>query len=203
MFTSSRNSAEPLSGARIVAALKTAGITYVVSVPDISTSEGLLWPISRDPDLKLIRVCKEDEAIGIATGLWATGGRSVILIQNTGFFYALNAIRVLAMEYEQPICLMIGLLLKEPDKQPKDSVRYGVRLVPPVLEALASPTTRSTRAPRWTRLPPISTRPIESRVHTPFCWEGRRLHDETTGRAPRHRQSRPGRERRLDLFQRL
>ena len=136
MSTSSPNEAEPLSGARIIAALKAANVSHVLSVPDISTSEGLLWPISRDPDLKLIRVCKEDEAIGVATGLWATGKRSVILIQNTGFFYALNAIRVLAMEYEQPICLLIGLLLKEPDKAPGDSTRFGVRLVPPVLDAL-------------------------------------------------------------------
>lgn len=136
MSTSSPNRADGLSGARIVAALKRADIAYVLSVPDISTSDGLLWPISRDPELTLIRVCKEDEAVGIATGLWATGRRSVILIQNTGFFYALNAIRALAMEYEQPICLLIGLLLKEPDKAPNESARYGVRLVPPVLDAM-------------------------------------------------------------------
>lgn len=127
---------EPLSGPRIVAAMKAAGIAHILSVPDISTSDGLLWPISRDPELKLIRVCKEDEAIGIATGLWATGARSVILIQNTGFLYALNAIRVLAMEYRQPICLLIGLLLKEPEKAPRDSSRYGVRIVPPILDVL-------------------------------------------------------------------
>ena len=136
MSTNLQNNAGPLAGSHIIGALKAAGIAHVLSVPDISTSDGLLWPISRDPAFKLIRVCKEDEAIGIATGLWATGTRSVILIQNTGFFYALNAIRVLAMEYEQPICLLIGLLLKEPDKAPQESGRYGVRLVPPVLDAL-------------------------------------------------------------------
>ncbi|WP_201841894.1 decarboxylase [Microvirga zambiensis] len=136
MSTNLLNDVEPLSGSRITSSLKAAGITHVLSVPDISTSDGLLWPVSRDPAFKLIRVCKEDEAIGIATGLWATGTRSVVLIQNTGFFYALNAIRVLAMEYEQPICLLIGLLLKEPDKPPQNSARYGVRLVPPVLDAL-------------------------------------------------------------------
>jgi sulfopyruvate decarboxylase subunit alpha len=136
MSTSSPSEPERLSGARIITALKAAGVNHVLSVPDISTSDGLLWPISCDPQLKLIRVCKEDEAIGIAAGLWATGTRSVILIQNTGFFYALNAIRVLAMEYEQPICLLIGLLLKEADKAPHNSARYSVRLVPAVLGAL-------------------------------------------------------------------
>ncbi len=58
-----------LKGASIVEAIKASGIEYILSVPDIVTSGGLLRPIARDPDFKLIRVCKEDECIGIAAGL--------------------------------------------------------------------------------------------------------------------------------------
>ena len=50
------------SGREIIAAIKAAGVEFVVSVPDIVTSEGLLWPLSSDPELKLVRVCKEDMA---------------------------------------------------------------------------------------------------------------------------------------------
>lgn len=45
-------------------------------------------------------------------------------------------IRSLSGRGAQPICLLVGLLLKEPDKAPRESARYGVRLVPPVLDAL-------------------------------------------------------------------
>jgi len=58
-----------LSGTAIISAIKTAGIKHIVSVPDIVTSDGLLWPIVHDPDLQHIRVCKEDEGVSICVAL--------------------------------------------------------------------------------------------------------------------------------------
>ena len=86
------------------------GIEYVLSVPDIATSSGLLAPIAHDKELRLIRVCKEDECIGIASGLSYCDKRALILIQHTGFLDSINAIRGIAVEYKQPICMMVGLL---------------------------------------------------------------------------------------------
>jgi len=40
-----------------------------------------LAPIAQDKDLRLIRVCKEDECIGIATGLAYSDKRALVLIQ--------------------------------------------------------------------------------------------------------------------------
>jgi sulfopyruvate decarboxylase TPP-binding subunit len=74
-----------LSGAAIIAAIKLSGVEYILSVPDITTSSGLLAPIAQDKTLRLIRVCKEDECIGIASGLSYTDKRALILIQHTGF----------------------------------------------------------------------------------------------------------------------
>jgi sulfopyruvate decarboxylase subunit alpha len=125
-----------LRGASIIAAIKRSGIEFVLSVPDIVTSEGLLRPIAHDPDLRLIRVCKEDECIGIAMGLAVAGKRSLTLIQNTGLLDSLNAVRGVAVEYEQPICFMVGLLGREPDRPPRESERYGVRIVEPILDAM-------------------------------------------------------------------
>ena len=135
-MTSLATDAPCLRGRRIIESIKAAGIEYVLSVPDITTSDGLLWPIARDPSFQLIRVCKEDEAIAIAAGLWACGKRSLVLIQNTGLLYAMNAIRVIAMEYGQPICLMVGLMLKEEGVPPESSRQFGVRIVPPILRTL-------------------------------------------------------------------
>ena len=125
-----------LRGASIIAAIKQSGIEFVLSVPDIVTSEGLLRPIAHDRDLRLVRVCKEDECIAIAMGLAVTGKRSLTLIQNTGLLDSLNAVRGVAVEYEQPICFMVGLLGREPERPPRESERYGVRIVEPILDAM-------------------------------------------------------------------
>jgi len=128
-----------LRGASILAALKEARIDYVLSVPDITTSRGLLFPIAKDPAFRLIRVCKEDECLGIAAGLSYGNKRAVTLIQQTGMFYAMNAIRGVGVELKQPICMMVGLLGREPDRPPRQSAHYGVRIVEPVLEAMGIP----------------------------------------------------------------
>src|SRR5262249_53686813 len=108
----------------------------ILSVPDIVTSGGLLRPIARDPELKLIRVCKEDECIGIASGLSYCDKRALSLIQYTGFLDSINAIRGVAVEYAQPICMMIGLLGHDPNVEPRQSPRYGVRIMEPILDAM-------------------------------------------------------------------
>jgi sulfopyruvate decarboxylase TPP-binding subunit len=123
-----------LDGASIIAAIKASGIEFVLSVPDIVTSSGLLAPIAHDRELRLIRVCKEDECIGIASGLSYCDKRSLILIQHTGLLDSLNAIRGIAVEYNQPICMMVGLLQHDPDFAPRASPRYGVRIVEPILD---------------------------------------------------------------------
>ena len=123
-------------GADIIAALKQAGVGHVAALPDITTSAGLLWPLSKDPELCLIRLCKEDEGVSICTGLAFCDKRAVLLMQQTGFFDSINSIRAIGVEYSQPLCMLIGLLGKEPDRAPSDSERYGVRIVEPILDSM-------------------------------------------------------------------
>ena len=125
-----------LKGSSILSAIKTAGIEYVLSVPDIVTSHGLLFPIAKDPALRLIRVCKEDECLGIAAGLSYGDKRALILIQHTGLLYAMNAIRAVAIEHQQPICMMVGLLEKKPGVAPRESKRHGIRFIEPILDTM-------------------------------------------------------------------
>jgi sulfopyruvate decarboxylase subunit alpha len=128
-----------LKGSSILAAIKASGIEFILSVPDIVTSGGLLRPIANDPAFKLVRVCKEDECIGIATGLAYCDKRALTLIQHTGLLDSINAIRGVAVEYHQPICMMVGLLQHDPDTTPRNSPRYGVRIVEPILDAMGIP----------------------------------------------------------------
>ena len=125
-----------LSGAAIIREIKASRIEFVVSVPDITTSEGLLRPLARAQTPRLIRICKEDEGIGICAGLSYCDKRALLLIQQTGMLDSINAIRGVAVEYALPICMMVGLLEKEPGVPPRQSKRYGVRIVEPILEAM-------------------------------------------------------------------
>src|ERR1700722_20126767 len=93
-------------GAAIIAAIKRAGVQFVLSVPDIVTSAGLLFPIAADHTLKLVRVCKEDEAVAISAGLSFCGKRSLLLIQHTGLLDSINAIRGVAVQYGLPVVMM-------------------------------------------------------------------------------------------------
>src|ERR1700761_5335279 len=97
---------DSIRGRSIIAAIKSAGIEYVISVPDITTSEGLLRPLASDTDIRLIRVCKEDEGVGIASGLSFCDKRAILLIQQTGLMDSLNAVRATACEYQLPICFL-------------------------------------------------------------------------------------------------
>jgi sulfopyruvate decarboxylase subunit alpha len=123
-----------LHGSAIIAAIKASAVEYILALPDITTSSGLLSPIAKDAAFRLIRVCKEDECVGIASGLSYADKRALILIQHTGFLDSINAIRGIAVEYSQPICMMVGLLQHDPGRMPRESPRYGVRIVEPILD---------------------------------------------------------------------
>jgi sulfopyruvate decarboxylase subunit alpha len=125
-----------LLGGSIIREIKASKIEFVVSVPDITTSEGLLRPLAQAKNPRLIRICKEDEGVGICAGLAYSGRRSLLLIQQTGMLDSINAIRGVAVEYALPICMMVGLLEKEPGVPPRRSKRYGVRIVEPILDAM-------------------------------------------------------------------
>jgi sulfopyruvate decarboxylase TPP-binding subunit len=137
--TSTQARAKALSGASIIREIVASGVEFVVSVPDITTSEGLLRQLAQMPKPRLIRVCKEDEGVGICAGLAYTGKRALLLIQQTGMLDSINAIRGVAVEYSLPVCMMVGLLEKEPDVLPRQSKRYGVRIVEPILDAMGIP----------------------------------------------------------------
>lgn len=125
-----------LKASEIIKEIKRAGIRFVVVLPDRTTSEHLLKPILQDRDFKVVQVCKEDEGISICSGLYNTGQRALLLIQHTGLLDSVNALRGVAVEGQNPVCMMVGLLGKEPGVPPTQSIRYGLRIVEPILDAM-------------------------------------------------------------------
>lgn len=130
------NSVKFPSGQAITTAIRQAGVEFIISVPDIVTSDGLLWPISKNPYFRLVRVCKEDEGVSICGAMSYNNTRALLLMQQTGLMDSLNAIRAIGIDYQLPVCMMVGLQGKEPDKKSSESSSYGVRIIEPVLDAM-------------------------------------------------------------------
>ncbi|HZT07222.1 MAG TPA: decarboxylase [Chloroflexota bacterium] len=137
-------SAEPAIGAdggkleahAIIREIKRAGVRFVAALPDATTSHVLLRGLLADSDLRVVQVCKEDEGVGVCSGLYCAGERALLLMQETGLLDSLNAVRGTAVENEFPVCMMVGLLGKERGVAPTRSKQYGVRIVEPILDAM-------------------------------------------------------------------
>ena len=125
-----------LKGVDIIREIKRAGIKFIVALPDRVTSQNVLKAVLVDPDFKIVQVCKEDEGVSICSGLFAAGHRSLLLIQYTGLLDSVNSLRGIAVEGENPVCMMVGLLGKEPGVAPTKSKKYGVRIIEPILDAM-------------------------------------------------------------------
>lgn len=97
-----------LDGPSVVSALKEAGISHVAWLPD---SEIGSWEAAllAEPTLRLIRVCREGEAIAVAAGLLLGGKKSVALMQCTGLFEAGDALRNVVHDLKLPLFLVVGV----------------------------------------------------------------------------------------------
>ena len=130
------NDADRLKAADVIREIKRAGIRFIVALPDRTTSEHMLKVMIKDPDFQVVQVCKEDEGVSICSGLYAAGHRSLLLMQYPGLLVSINAVRGVAVQGNNPVCMMVGMLQKEPGVPPTQSKRYGLRIVEPILDAM-------------------------------------------------------------------
>ena len=87
--------------------IKDAGVHFITALPE-TWLVYLLQLAEEDPDMRLVEVAKEEEAIGIAAGAHFAGTPHVLLMQNHGFLAAINGIVSLAMLYRIPLCMLIA-----------------------------------------------------------------------------------------------
>ncbi len=97
-----------LDGPSVVAALKQCGVTHVVWIPDSETGT---WEaaLTADPDVRLVRVCREGEAFAVAAGLFIGGKLPVVVIQCTGLFEAGDALRNVLHDLKLPLLMIVGV----------------------------------------------------------------------------------------------
>jgi sulfopyruvate decarboxylase TPP-binding subunit len=97
-----------LDGPSVAAVLRECDVTHVVWVPD--TELGAWEPgLLAEPALRLVRVCREGEAIAVAGGLHLGGRRPIVLVQCTGFFEAGDAFRNFVHDLKLPLFFVIGV----------------------------------------------------------------------------------------------
>ena len=92
----------------IVQALKDWDTSLIAYVPDISIHQ-LTGLIEADPFFHLVSCTREEEAIGVAVGSYATGRNSAVFMQSSGFGNSINALASLCIPARTPIPMFINL----------------------------------------------------------------------------------------------
>jgi sulfopyruvate decarboxylase subunit alpha len=100
------NSQATQAAAAIVAGLKKAGIDFVASLPDEKMVE-LIRAVERDPELKHVPLCREEEGIGICAGAYLAGKKTAIIMQNAGFLNSCNALTTTSLQFQIPLLMLI------------------------------------------------------------------------------------------------
>ncbi len=95
-------------GPAVAAALKQCPVTDVLWIPDSDLGR---WDqaLSSDPALRLIRVCREGEAVAIAGGLYLGGRQPLVILQCTGLFEAGDSLRNFVFDLKLPLFFLIGV----------------------------------------------------------------------------------------------
>jgi len=95
----------PAPAQRLVDLLQSLGVTHLVTVPD-NTSAPILQ-VAETEAIRLLYATREGEAIALASGLWLGGALPAVLIQNTGFLEAGDALRGTASRMGAPLLLLV------------------------------------------------------------------------------------------------
>ena len=80
-------------------------IKNFIGVPDSTLKEFISFGLKNK---KIIVTTREEEAIGIATGMCLSGSNSLVFMQNAGFANSLSTITTLVKLYQIPLIFLIG-----------------------------------------------------------------------------------------------
>jgi len=80
-------------------------IENFIGVPDSTLKQFISYALKKK---KIIIAAREEEAIGIATGMVLSGSNSLVFMQNAGFANSLSTITSLVQLYKIPLIFLIG-----------------------------------------------------------------------------------------------
>ena len=92
----------------IIDSLTQSDTSLIAYVPDISIDR-VTSKIDEDPYFHLVSATREEEAVGIAVGAYATGRNSAVFMQSSGFGNSINAIASLCIPARTPIPIFMNM----------------------------------------------------------------------------------------------
>ena len=93
----------------VCAGVHATGSRDVVYVPDNPLSHVLRTFEQQFRDVRLILATREEEAFGIAAGLYLGGGLPTVMLQSSGLGNSLNALTSLLIPYRIPVLLVVSM----------------------------------------------------------------------------------------------
>ena len=131
--------AESIAADELLAAIRGAGVQDIVLVPD-THQRTVLDLLMADDEIRTIHCSTEDEAVAVSAGLIIGGRRPMMQIQHAGLYASVNNLRGVGLDGHFPIVLLIGLLGRDPELDPREDGSSMVRLCEPLLETLGIPS---------------------------------------------------------------
>lgn len=99
---------------RLVQSLKGAGINFITYLPETRLSQ-ILPVIRDDPDMELIAVANESEAVTIAAGATLGGKQAAVYMENTGIYVSSYSLLTVGKQLGVPLLLVVAYLGGVPD----------------------------------------------------------------------------------------
>src|SRR5204862_4492801 len=84
------------------------GIREIVWVPDNPLSH-VLRALEDHPDVRTTIATREEEAFGIAAGLYLGGHRPTVMLQSSGLGNSINALTSLLVPYQIPVLMIVSM----------------------------------------------------------------------------------------------
>ena len=94
------------AAANFIEALKRARINFVATLPDLKLVE-VIRAVDKDPDLKHVPLCREEEGVGICAGAYLTGKKPALMMQNAGLLNSCNGLTTTCLQFQIPLLLLI------------------------------------------------------------------------------------------------
>ena len=103
------NTATPSWALGVCAGVHAAGSRDVVYVPDNPLSHVLRVFEQQYADTRLMLATREEEAFGIAAGLYLGGRLPTVMLQSSGLGNSLNALTSLLIPYQIPVLIVVSM----------------------------------------------------------------------------------------------
>jgi sulfopyruvate decarboxylase subunit alpha len=98
---------QPSAVDEVIAGLKSAGVSVACYLPDSLLKE--LYPaLDRDTDIRTVRVTNEGEGAAICAGVWLSGKRAVLVMENSGLRAAIEPLARMGMGAGIPVVMIMS-----------------------------------------------------------------------------------------------